>query len=152
MCDICESRYGNDEQAGTVSSPNYPNLYPPSHTSYYQIWIPGAKYITVTFDAFVFQVEHYVEPSGDFLLLGHGFEYLAVLNDAQANPPSTEINIVYKLDGFTVPMGSTVIVGDAMWLYFRTDATTQYRGWRLSWLAGRCDRPKLVIPLYAQKD
>ena len=120
--------YGADCAYTWFESPNYPQPYTGSWRGYYQLWVPGASYVNVTFPE-PFQVEF----DRDYLYLGPGFQYPLGLNDG---PLTSMQGQRYRLDGYTSP-GPIYILGDAVWMYFVTDDQVNVHGWHAVLEAGR---------------
>ncbi|XP_022091554.1 IgGFc-binding protein-like [Acanthaster planci] len=128
--------YGADCASTWFKSPNYSQPYPNSWKGFYQLWVPGARYINVTFPE-AFQVE----TGRDYLYLGPGFQYPLGLNQG---PLSTLQGVIYRLDGYTSP-GPVYIEGDAVWMYFVTDDQVNAHGWHAMLEAEFVDLPDTPV-------
>ncbi|XP_066539114.1 cubilin [Hoplias malabaricus] len=97
---------------GTISSPNYPNLYPHSRVCHWKITVPSGRRVTLTFN--------------DLRLEDHGscvFDYVEVFNGLVSNAP--------RLQRFcgTVPAGTQVkSSGNTMTVVFSTDSSVSNGG------------------------
>ncbi|XP_077987754.1 uncharacterized protein LOC144442315 [Glandiceps talaboti] len=110
---------------GSMSSPNYPNLYISRHRKLYLIYIPGATSVTFTGDP-VFEVETHK----DEMHLGQGLVYPLAL--PFENKTTYPVHLVYQ--GNTAPKPLT-LGGNAFWSVFDTDKSREYKGWKVDWTA-----------------
>ncbi|XP_028815099.1 cubilin [Denticeps clupeoides] len=98
--------------AGTISSPNYPNLYPHGRTCRWHITVPQGRRVTLTIT--------------DLRLQDHGacsYDYVEIFNGVQSSAPRLE-----RLCG-NVPSGMQVkSSGNTMAVVFRTDASVSSGG------------------------
>ncbi|XP_076146859.1 cubilin [Alosa pseudoharengus] len=100
--------------SGTISSPNYPNLYPHSRTCRWEITAPHGRRVTLTIT--------------DLRLEGEGssscnYDYVDVFNGVVSNAPHLE-----RLCG-TVPAGFQIeSTGNTMTVVFRTDSSVSNGG------------------------
>uniref|UniRef100_A0A4W6F2P1 Cubilin n=1 Tax=Lates calcarifer TaxID=8187 RepID=A0A4W6F2P1_LATCA len=104
--------------SGTISSPNYPNLYPHSRVCRWELVVTPGRRVTLTIN--------------DLRLEGSGtscaFDYVDVLNGLADNAP--------RLQRFcgTVPAGTQVrSSGNTMTVVFRTDASVSNGGFTASY-------------------
>ncbi|XP_053268342.1 cubilin [Pleuronectes platessa] len=104
--------------SGTISSPNYPNLYPHSRVCHWEIMVPPGRRITLTIN------DLRLEDSGSSCV----FDYVDVLNGLTDNAPRLQ-----RLCG-TVPAGTQVrSSGNTMTVVFRTDASESNGGFTASY-------------------
>ncbi|XP_030624670.1 LOW QUALITY PROTEIN: cubilin [Chanos chanos] len=98
--------------SGTISSPNYPNLYPHNRLCRWHITVPQGRRVTLTIN--------------DMRLEDHGncfYDYVEVLNGFSATAPRLE-----RFCG-TVPAGHQVkSSGNTMTVIFRTDSSVSNGG------------------------
>uniref|UniRef100_A0A3Q3W0B5 Cubilin n=1 Tax=Mola mola TaxID=94237 RepID=A0A3Q3W0B5_MOLML len=104
--------------SGTISSPNYPNLYPHSRVCHWELTVPEGRRVTLTIN--------------DLRLEGSGtscvFDYVEVRNGLAASAP--------RLQRFcgTVPAGTQVqSSGNTMAIVFNTDASVSNGGFMASY-------------------
>ena len=112
----------------SFQSPNYPNTYNFRYNTFYQLYIPSATSITLTFDNF-FQVE---ESDKDDLYIGTG---LALPDDIFSFNGSTD-GFPRKFAGMMAPLPQT-LDSDTIWILFATDKNIEFGGWRVTWTAGK---------------
>ncbi|KAI1888819.1 hypothetical protein AGOR_G00172680 [Albula goreensis] len=97
---------------GTISSPNYPNLYPHSRVCHWRITVPPGRRVTLTIN--------------DLRLEDHStcyFDYVDVINGVVPNAPHLQ-----RFCG-TVPAGTQVkSSGNTMTVIFSTDASVSNGG------------------------
>ncbi|XP_034427678.1 cubilin [Hippoglossus hippoglossus] len=104
--------------SGTISSPNYPNLYPHSRVCHWEMIVPPGRRVTLTIN------DLRLEDSGSSCV----FDYVDVLNGLTDNAP--------RLQRFcgTVPAGTQVhSSGNTMTVVFRTDASESNGGFMASY-------------------
>ncbi|XP_047455679.1 cubilin [Mugil cephalus] len=104
--------------SGTISSPNYPNLYPHSRVCHWELVVPQGRKVTLTIN------DLRLEASGTTCR----FDYVDVLNGVTADAP--------RLQRFcgTVPAGTEVrSSGNTMTVIFRTDASVSNGGFTASY-------------------
>ncbi|XP_017555843.2 cubilin [Pygocentrus nattereri] len=98
--------------SGTISSPNYPNLYPHNRVCHWRITVPQGRRVTLTFN--------------DLRLEEHGscaFDYVEVRNGLASNAPR-----IQRFCG-TVPAGTEVkSSGNTMTVIFSTDSSVSNGG------------------------
>ncbi|KAF6722152.1 Cubilin [Oryzias melastigma] len=104
--------------SGTISSPNYPNLYPHSRVCRWEVVAPPDRRVTLTIN------DLRLEDSGTSCM----FDYVEVLNGLGADAPRLE-----RFCG-TVPAGTQVrSSGNSMAIVFRTDASISNGGFMASY-------------------
>ncbi|XP_037612385.1 cubilin [Sebastes umbrosus] len=104
--------------SGTISSPNYPNLYPHSRVCRWELVVSPNRRVTLTIN------DLQLEDSG----VSCTFDYVDVLNGLAADAP--------RLQRFcgTVPAGTQVrSSGNTMTVVFRTDASVSNGGFMASY-------------------
>ncbi|KAG7219563.1 hypothetical protein INR49_018990 [Caranx melampygus] len=104
--------------SGTISSPNYPNLYPHSRVCRWSLVVPPGRRVTLTIN------DLRLEGSGTSCL----FDYIDVLNGLAVNAP--------RLGRFcgSVPAGTQVrSSANTMTVVFRTDASVSNGGFTASY-------------------
>uniref|UniRef100_A0A3Q3MXM2 Cubilin n=1 Tax=Mastacembelus armatus TaxID=205130 RepID=A0A3Q3MXM2_9TELE len=104
--------------SGTITSPNYPNLYPHSRVCRWELVMSPGRRVTLTIN--------------DLRLEGSGtsctFDYVDVLNGLAVNAP-----LLQRFCG-TVPAGTQVrSSGNTMTIVFRTDASVSNGGFMASY-------------------
>ncbi|KAJ3611231.1 hypothetical protein NHX12_021247, partial [Muraenolepis orangiensis] len=107
-----------NDPSGTISSPNYPNLYPHSRLCRWEVIVQAGRRITLTIN--------------DLRLEGSGtscsFDYVEVVNGLA--PDSPRLNLFCG----SVPVGTQVrSSGNTMALVFRTDASVSNGGFTASY-------------------
>ncbi|XP_038578939.1 cubilin [Micropterus salmoides] len=104
--------------SGTISSPNYPNLYPHSRVCRWELVVSLGRRVTLTID------DLRLEDSGAFC----AFDYVDVLNGLAADAPYLQ-----RFCG-TVPAGTQVSSsGNTMAIVFHTDASVSSGGFMVSY-------------------
>ncbi|XP_028288640.1 cubilin [Parambassis ranga] len=104
--------------SGTISSPNYPNLYPHDRLCRWELVVPQGRGVTLTIN------DLRLEGSGSFCT----FDYVEVINGLSADAP--------RLQRFcgTVPAGTQVrSSGNTMVVVFKTDASVSNGGFTASY-------------------
>ena len=112
----------------SFSSPNYPNPYPDRYEKLYQLYVPSATSITLTF-----QELFSVEANKDELYIGTGlgFDPLRGFGNFVTIPGQQ-----YFFEGTEAPNPITLNT-DTIWIYFLTDKNNMREGWSLSWTASK---------------
>ncbi|XP_032366699.1 cubilin [Etheostoma spectabile] len=104
--------------SGTISSPNYPNLYPHSRVCRWELVVTPGRRVTLSID------DLRLEDSGTSC----AFDYVEILNGLAADAPRLQ-----KLCG-TVPAGTLVrSSGNTMAVIFRSDASVSNGGFTASY-------------------
>lgn len=111
--------------AGSISSPNHPDDYPPDTKCTYIIDVPDMDSVTISFQIFL------LEPNFDYLYYGTGLDASISNSDGSLTGYTTP-------DAFTLP--STTV-----WLIFESDRNVGASGFLLDWVAsktvGKMDTP-----------
>uniref|UniRef100_A0A3B4B0I2 CUB domain-containing protein n=1 Tax=Periophthalmus magnuspinnatus TaxID=409849 RepID=A0A3B4B0I2_9GOBI len=116
--------------SGTITSPNYPNLYPHSRLCHWEVVAMPGRRVTLTIN------DLRLEGSGTSCL----YDYVEVLNGLAADAP--------RLQRFcgTVPAGTQVeSSGNTMTVVFRTDASVSNGGFSASYSTDQPAGEKTLI-------
>nr|XP_033495310.1 cubilin [Epinephelus lanceolatus] len=107
-----------DAPSGTISSPNYPNLYPHSRVCRWELVVSPGRRVTLTIN------DLRLEDSGSSC----AYDYVEILNGLAVDAPRLQ-----KFCG-TVPAGTQVrSSGNTMTVVFRTDASVSNGGFTASY-------------------
>lgn len=130
--------YGSQCATGFFESENYPNPYPNRWDATYQLYIPAA--VRIDFE-FVGSGGFGIESHKDELYVGTGLLFTQDTIIASTESVNSFGDIVVRFfDNRTITSLQIYpppfsFLTDTVWLYFRTDKSDRFNGWRLQWTA-----------------
>ncbi|XP_071821171.1 uncharacterized protein [Apostichopus japonicus] len=125
--------YGPECATGSVSSMNYPMPYRNRDSMMTLVYVPGAYRFDLSFDKTAFGIEYFK----DDLLVGGGLRPPFDLVPGQPDEKEALTGANY-FNGFDIPDDFTII-NDTMWIWFATDPSITFDGFKLTWTSTAID-------------